>query len=52
VNIDLHRYPRLRCRSSGNQIELWAAAKALSVYDAAGELCEKTNLPVPWITRW
>jgi DNA primase len=52
VNIDFHRYQCFRCRSSGNPIEMWAAAKALSVYDAAIDLCGKANLSVPWITRW
>jgi len=52
VNLDLHRYQCFRCKSFGNQLDLWAAAHNLSVYAAAVDLCQRGNLPVPWITGW
>ena len=52
VNVALQRYRCFGCQASGNQIELWAAAQQLSVYDAAIDLCQHANLPVPWIERW
>jgi hypothetical protein len=36
----------------GNQVELWAAVHGLTFYQAAVELCQRANLPIPWITRW
>jgi DNA primase len=52
VNLASHRYQCFRCGSFGNQVELWAAVHGLTVYQAAVELCQRANLPIPWITRW
>lgn len=52
VNVDTARYQCHKCQSKGNQIELWAAVKRLSIYDAAVDLCKALGRDVPWIERW
>ncbi len=37
------------CDQSGNQLDLWAAFQSLEIYDAAKDLCERTNNEVPWL---
>ncbi|MFH1108042.1 MAG: CHC2 zinc finger domain-containing protein [Planctomycetota bacterium] len=39
VNIDSGRYDCHKCQRHGNQLELWAAANKLPVYEAAIDLC-------------
>ena len=41
-----------KCGFSGNQIQLWARLKEMSVYDAAIDLCRQAGVEVPWIERW
>ena len=45
------RYYCHKCRSRGNQLELWAAANKLSLYEAAVDLCRILGHEVPWIER-
>jgi DNA primase len=52
VNLSTRRYYCHKCRSSGNQVELWAAVKHLPIYDAAIDLCRALGHEIPWITRW
>jgi DNA primase len=52
VNLTTRRYYCHKCRSKGNQLELWAAIERLSIYLAAIDLCQALNHEVPWITRW
>ena len=52
VNLALGRYYCHRCRSHGNQLELWAAAIKLPLHQAAIELCHRLGREVPWIRRW
>jgi CHC2 zinc finger len=40
------------CRSHGNPVELWAAARKLPLYQAAIDLCHRLGRDVPWIRRW
>ena len=47
VNPRKNSYRCFRCGRSGNQLELWAAAKGLPIYDAALDLCQRLNVPVP-----
>ena len=49
VNLRLGRYQCFRCGSRGNALELWAAARGVSLYAAAIELCESFEIDVPWI---
>ena len=51
VNLRLGRYQCFRCGSRGNALELWAAARGVSLYVAAIELCESLQIDVPWIKR-
>jgi DNA primase len=37
------------CGSAGNQLDLCAAVTRQPLYQAAIELCEKLNHPVPWL---
>lgn len=52
VNVRLGRYQCFHCGSRGNALELWAAAKAIGLYEAAVSLCEALRIEVPWKTRW
>jgi DNA primase len=52
VNLSLGRYQCFSCGSRGNALELWAAVREVSVYQAAIELCELLRLEIPWIYRW
>ena len=52
VNVRLGRYYCHRCGSRGNAMELWSAARGISVYWAAIELCQSLGLEIPWIDRW
>lgn len=51
VNLRLGRYQCFRCGSRGHALELWAAARGVSLYAAAIELCESLEIDVPWIQR-
>ena len=52
VAIDKNRYHCHRCRSAGNTLELWMAARNLDLYPAAVDLCETLGRPIPTISRW
>lgn len=52
VSLDTHRYRCFKCRSAGGQLELWAAHRRITVYEAALELCERLGIEVPWVRRW
>ena len=41
-----------KCGFVGNQIQLWAALKGMTVYAAAVDLCQRAGVEVPWIGRW
>ena len=41
-----------KCGFVGNQIQLWAALKKMTVYEAAVDLCRQADVEVPWIERW
>jgi len=52
VNIRSGRYFCHKCKSQGNQLELWAAVRKMPIYEAAVDLCQSIGREVPWITRW
>jgi hypothetical protein len=52
VNVAIGRYCCHRCHSQGNQLELWAAATQLPLYQATIDLCRALGMEVPWIHRW
>jgi DNA primase len=41
-----------KCGFVGNQIQLWAASKGMTVYEAAVDLCRQAGVEVPWIEQW
>ena len=52
VNLAIGRYRCHRCHRQGHQLELWAAATKLPLYQAAIDLCIALGVEVPWIHRW
>ena len=52
VNVSLGRYFCHKCRSKGNQLELWANVSDLSLHPAMVELCNQLGKEIPWIHRW
>jgi hypothetical protein len=50
VNTNAHTFHCFKCNRSGNALDLWAAAQRLSIYDAALDLCQRLNIPVPTLT--
>jgi DNA primase len=51
VNLAIGRYYCHGCHSHGNQLELWAAATKLPLYQAAIDVCHRLGREVPWIGR-
>jgi hypothetical protein len=47
VNTNAHTFHCFKCNRSGNALELWAATNRLSIYDAALDLCQRLNIPLP-----
>ena len=47
VNTEAHTFHCFKCGRSGNALDLWAAANRLSIYDAAVDLCQRLNIPLP-----
>ena len=52
VNVASGRYYCHRCHNRGHQLELWAAATKLPLYQAAINLCRTLGETVPWLHRW
>jgi len=52
VNLETGRYFCHKCKSQGNQLELWAAVTKQTIYEASLDLCTAVNREVPWIRRW
>lgn len=47
VNTKAHTFHCFKCGRCGNALELWAVARRLSIYDAALDLCQRLNIPLP-----
>jgi putative transposase len=47
VNTQAHTFHCFKCGRSGNALDLWAAGNRLSIYDAALDLCQRLNIPLP-----
>ena len=47
VNTNSHTFHCFKCNRSGNALDLWATANRLSIYDAAIDLCQRLNVPLP-----
>jgi DNA primase len=52
VNLTTGRYCCHKCRSRGNQLELWAAVRRVRLYEAAVDLCRVIGREVPWVPQW
>jgi putative transposase len=50
VSIHAQSFHCFKCNRSGNALDLWAQAQRLSIYDAALDLCQRLNIPVPLLT--
>jgi putative transposase len=50
VNTNDHTFHCFKCGRSGNALDLWAAANRLSIYDAAVDLSQRLNIPLPLLT--
>jgi transposase InsO family protein len=49
ANLDEHIFHCFKCGCSGNALDLWAKARQLTIYDAAIDLCERLNIPLPTV---
>jgi putative transposase len=47
VNTNAHTFHCFKCGRSGNALDLWATVNRLSIYDAAIDLCQRLNIPLP-----
>jgi DNA primase len=47
VNTNAHTFHCFKCGRSGNALDLWAETNRLSIYDAAIDLCQRLNVPLP-----
>ena len=52
ANLKRHVYHCFTCGSAGNQLDLYAAVKGLTVFDADVELCAQLHQEVPWVHHW
>jgi DNA primase len=51
VHLKRNVYRCFRCGSAGNQLDLWSAATAQPLYQAAIDLCNKLHREVPRLNR-
>ena len=49
ANLRSHLYRCFKCGSSGNHLDLYAAATGRGVFEAAIELCERLDREIPWM---
>jgi hypothetical protein len=47
VNTAADTFHCFKCGRCGNALDLWAAAQGLSIYDAAVDLCQRLQIPLP-----
>jgi putative transposase len=47
ANLEEHIFHCFKCGRSGNALDLWSQAQRLPIYDAAIDLCERLNIPLP-----
>jgi DNA primase len=49
ANLRSHVYRCFKCGSSGNHLDLYAAATGRGLFEAAIELCERLDREIPWM---
>ena len=47
VNLNDNMFHCFKCGRSGNPLDLWAQSQKLTPYDAAVDLCQRLNIPLP-----
>src|SRR5439155_6234875 len=47
VNLEQKTFHCFKCGRSGNALDLWAHATQQTPYDAALDLCQRLNIPLP-----
>ena len=51
ANLKRHIYRCFKCGSCGNQLDLYASATGLSLFEATVAVCEQLHREVPWMTH-
>lgn len=51
VNLNDNHFHCFKCGATGNALDLWAKATKQTIYDAALDLCQRLNLPLPRLTE-
>lgn len=51
VHLSRNAFRCFKCGSSGNQLDLWAAATKSDLHTATVELCRRLHIGIPWIAR-
>ena len=49
VNLAKNTFQCFKCRAAGNHLDLWAKTTQQTLYDAAVDLCNRLDRPVPWL---
>ena len=52
ANLKRNVYRCFKCGSAGNQLDLYAASRHLTLFAAAVALCAELGREVPWVERW
>jgi putative transposase len=47
AHLDQNMFQCFKCGRSGNALDLWSQATRQTIYDAAIDLCQRLNLPLP-----
>jgi putative transposase len=50
ANVNKATFQCFKCKRAGNALDLWAQANQLTIYDAAINLCDQLNVPLPTST--
>jgi DNA primase len=51
ANLGMNAYRCFHCGSAGNQLDLWVAATKQPLYQAAIDLCQRLDRPIPRLPR-
>ena len=49
ANLAKNAFRCFTCGAAGNQLDLWAKVRGLSLFDAAIDLCGRANVAIPWL---
>ncbi len=51
ANLATNAFRCFTCGAAGNQLDLWQHVQGLMLFDAAVDLCQRAQLPVPWLEQ-